>query len=521
MDKLTELSVNFTNPKNKQRTAALRPELYRLREMQEKIIELAATDKAAAIRLMEQDQAIIAGKALGLITALNENQHELVAIDNNLLRSSLNSGQTAIILVLLVLTCIAIIAALMIIRSIVRPLNRLNQAAVQIRQGNLDIKVEIVGNDEFASLTASFNEMTQSLHASDEKSKAYVRDSVSQILSAMERFSAGDLTVQLPVHSTDDIGRLYTGFNNSVITMRQMVAEIQQTTEWLASASAQISAATEQLAAASHENAAQAGEISAAVEQMARSTTENSASAGRASTKALSSIKVAQDGNIIVSNTVQSMQDFSAMMENAVGSVMNLHESSKKIADIIGIIGEITDRTNLLALNAAIEAARAGEHGRGFAVVADEVRKLAEKTQNSTLEIKSVVTAIQNQVDTAVTVMQNSRKEFGKGIELVGSAGSALHRIVDYSTELADNVAGIAAASDQQSATTEQISRSVFSVSQVIGESAQCVHQISENSAELYKTAMRLREHAARFRMIGDNPTKEYKLKVYNGLLAS
>jgi len=189
-----------------------------------------------------------------------------------------------------------------------------------------------------------------------------------------------------------------------------------------------------------------------------------------------------------------------------------LGDSSKQIGEIISVIDDIADQTNLLALNAAIEAARAGEQGRGFAVVADEVRKLAERTTEATKQIASMIKGIQGETEQAVVAMNQGTHEVQSGIEYADRAGESLNSILSSTQELLDMINQIAAASEEQSATSEQISKNVMSISKVTAESTQRVEDVARTSDELARLTEHLRDLMGNFQ-VDDGNSASYSTK--------
>ena len=179
--------------------------------------------------------------------------------------------------------------------------------------------------------------------------------------------------------------------------------------------------------------------------------------------------------------------------------MQELGKRGEQIGQVIEVINDIADQTNLLALNAAIEAARAGEHGRGFAVVADEVRKLADRTTQATEEVAQSITAIQQETDTAVQRMRAGPERVTQGVELAGRAGASLEEIVAGAGDVAGLVQSIAAAAEQQSSASEEVSRNVESITAVASQAAEGAQQSAAASAQLSGKAEQLQQLVGRF----------------------
>jgi methyl-accepting chemotaxis protein len=195
------------------------------------------------------------------------------------------------------------------------------------------------------------------------------------------------------------------------------------------------------------------------------------------------------------------MRSINDSVSASAASVQELGKRGTQIGEIIAVINDIADQTNLLALNAAIEAARAGEHGRGFAVVADEVRKLADRTTKATEEIGESIQAIQTETGDAVERMNAGTAEVERGVELATGAGESLRRIVAGARDVAGMIRSIAAAAEQQSAASEEVSRNVESISSVTRQSSEGAGQAATAAAELSAKAERLQGLVARFKL--------------------
>jgi methyl-accepting chemotaxis protein len=195
------------------------------------------------------------------------------------------------------------------------------------------------------------------------------------------------------------------------------------------------------------------------------------------------------------------MEKIAAVVNESATAIKELGRSSEKIGEIIGVIDDIADQTNLLALNAAIEAARAGEQGRGFAVVADEVRKLAERTTTATKEIASMIKGIQSETGNAVGSMEKGTKEVEDGKLLADKAGDALREILDGNQKLTDMIQQIATAATEQSSAAEEISKNVEQVSVTAKESATGNQQAAKAAEDLSGQAEELNRIVSQFKV--------------------
>ncbi len=326
---------------------------------------------------------------------------------------------------------------------------------------------------------------------------------VRELAARAQAVATGDLTVEVTADSKDEIGELALAFRQMVQNLRETIGRVGEASAAVASASTEISSSTEQMAAGSQEQTSQAGEVASAVEEMTKTIVENSKNAGNTAETAKKAKEAAEQGGVVVEETVAGMKRIAEVVNKSAGTVKALGKSSDQIGEIIGVIDDIADQTNLLALNAAIEAARAGEQGRGFAVVADEVRKLAERTTKATKEIAGMIKTIQGDTTGAVASMEEGTKEVDNGIKLADRAGASLKEIVGMIQNLTDMVSQIAAASEQQSSASEQISKNVEAISTVTGETAQGTQQIARAAEDLNRLTENLQQILGKFKIDG------------------
>lgn len=311
----------------------------------------------------------------------------------------------------------------------------------------------------------------------------------------------GDLTQRVDDSKSDELGQLGKYFNLFVRKIHDIILEVGGSAREVASASTEIAASSEEMAQGMSQQAQQVTQISSAIEEMSASVVEVAKKSAEAAGNAESSGKVAQEGGQIVLETVTGMESINEAVSAGAASVTELGKRSEQIGQIIEVINDIADQTNLLALNAAIEAARAGEHGRGFAVVADEVRKLADRTTKATDEIAASIQAIQQETTQAVDRMNTGTQQVTVGVEKATAAGESLKKIVASAQNVASMIQSIAAAAEEQSSASEEISRNVESISAVTRQATEGANQAASAATQLSSKAEQLQALVGRFKV--------------------
>lgn len=365
------------------------------------------------------------------------------------------------------------------INRLVQDAGMLDKAA---EEGKLDVRANAtLHGGDFRRIIEGFNETLN-----------LVVEPITEAGEVLGAMAGGNLTVRMLGSYKGNLLALKNDINTLADSLNDMLAQVNQVVHNSASSAIEISSTADGLAAATQEQSAQADEVASAVEEMSRTITENAMGANKTAEMAQMNGNIATEGGAVVSQTVAKMRDIAKVVRNSAENIEKLGESSKQIGEIISVIDDIADQTNLLALNAAIEAARAGEQGRGFAVVADEVRKLAERTTEATKQIANMIKGIQSETQEAVVAMNKGTEEVQSGIELADKAGESLQQILASTRDLMDMINQIAAASEEQSSTSEQISKNVVSISKVTAESAHRIEDVAHTADELAKMTEQL-----------------------------
>lgn len=386
-------------------------------------------------------------------------------------------------------------------RKILKPLLQLDTATNQIASGNSSVTLDISSQDEIGNLSNSFNSMVDQLRSVENERTEYLQKNVGIVISAMEKFSNGDLTVQIPIERTDEIGKLQQSFNRAVSNIRTIIQQINDAMENTATAVTEINKEAAQLTATANTQSQHVMGTVSAIEQMTQTIHSNASSTSQAAQTASGSEKFAQEGGAVMQRTLAKIRQIAELVNSSAETVESLGKRGSEIGAITSVINEIADQTNLLALNAAIEAARAGEQGRGFAVVADEVRKLAERTAKATKQIEQMIREMQEETNRSVTMIQRGQIEAHEGMELADKAGFALTQIVNSVREVQASINQIAAASEEQSTTSSEITQSMLMMAKTVEQSSSGIESIAHMSTGVKNQAFDLQKHIQVFRL--------------------
>ncbi|MBB5172523.1 methyl-accepting chemotaxis protein [Texcoconibacillus texcoconensis] len=321
---------------------------------------------------------------------------------------------------------------------------------------------------------------------------------LNYIVKASERVSEGDLTEKIEYDKNDELGRLSTSFNEMVNSLKTILSGVSEKSETISSSSEELSASSEQNTQASEQisNVIQnvseqadlqsekvnssvriISEMSEGIQQIAHS----SQAVSKTSENAADSVS---QGNEAIKTTMNQMDAINQKVNHLSNFINDLSQRAEEIDGIIQEITNISEQTNLLALNAAIEAARAGEHGKGFAVVADEVRKLAEQSSGSTEKVRGLISSIQEGTQNAVQSMNESNEAVSEGIEVVNQADQSFTDIQEFVEDVAVQIQEVTASSEQLSSNADEVVNAVNAIKEGVEETNSGVREISSSTQE-------------------------------------
>jgi len=323
---------------------------------------------------------------------------------------------------------------------------------------------------------------------------------ILRLLDELADLADGDLTTQATV-TEDFTGAIADSINFAIDQMRSLVTAINQTAVQVASAAQETQSTAIHLAEAAEHQAQEIAGASAAINEMAVSIDQVSSNASESTSVAERSVAIANKGAEVVQATINGMDNIREQIQETSKRIKRLGESSQEIGDIISLINDIADQTNILSLNAAIQASMAGDAGRGFAVVADEVQRLAERSAAATKQIEALVKAIQNDTNEAVISMEHTTAEVVRGARLAQDAGVALEEIETVSKNLADLIQNISNAARQQASSAGHISNTMNVIQEITSQTSQGTTATAKSIGNLAEMATKLRESVAGFKL--------------------
>ena len=414
-------------------------------------------------------------KAINDLVASKAEQAKHIADENEALADTASRMLYAAIgLGLLISIALAILLTRNVLGQLGEDPGYMAQVAGEVARGNLDVtfRAQKRAGGVYEVMRSATATMKEKIAEAEEKSAEAARQAERARLATEEANAAKAAAERAKAEG-----------------MLQAAQQLEGVVDILTSASEELSAQIEQSSRGADEQSQRVNETATAMEEMNATVREVASNAGHASKMSEQARTQAQEGAAVVSKVVAGINDVSSKALELKQDMDTLSGQAEGIGQIMGVISDIADQTNLLALNAAIEAARAGEAGRGFAVVADEVRKLAEKTMGATHEVGQVISGIQEGTRKSASGVDLSINTIQEATNLANQSGETLRSIVGLVDETNDQVRAIATASEEQSAASEEINRSVEQVATISSQTAAAMSQAAQATGELARQA--------------------------------
>jgi twitching motility protein PilJ len=323
---------------------------------------------------------------------------------------------------------------------------------------------------------------------------------ILQLLDEIADLAEGDLSIHASV-TENFTGAIADSINFAIDQMRGLVSNINVLSRQVAKAASETQGTTANLSGAAENQAREIGAASQAINEMAVSIDQVSSNAAESAAVAERAVEIANKGSDVVQDTIQGMDIIRGQIQETSKRIKRLGESSQEIGDIVSLINDIADQTNILSLNAAIQASMAGDAGRGFAVVADEVQRLAERSSAATKQIAALVKTIQTDTNEAVISMEQTTSEVVGGAKRAQDAGVALEEIEAVSTTLAELIQNISNAARQQAASAGHVSNTMNVIQEITAQTVDSTEQTSTSVGNLAAMANEMRESVEGFKL--------------------
>ncbi len=386
--------------------------------------------------------------------------------------------------------------------KIASPVRALLNFSEKLAGGDYKQRAEVTADNDFGAIAVNLNVAAENASRAiiNQEAQENLQRSVTEFLTIVSQVAKGDLTLRGKV-TNDTLGNVVDSVNYMLDNFTKVLERVRKAANDVSSSASQILLATEEMTKGATQQDQEITNTSSAVEELTVSMKQVSNNAEASAEAARRALDAAEQGNRSVRDTLEGMQRIRSSVQATAKKIKSLGDRSLEISDIVNVINDITEQTNLLALNAAIEAARAGEAGRGFAVVADEVRKLAEHSRTATKDIAGLIKAIQAETNEAVVVMEEGTREVEVGAKLADQAGKALDAISTVVRQSAELVQEISLASKQQVRGTEGVANAMQIISNITRQTSQGSRQSARTVEQLVKLSEQLNEALSQFRV--------------------
>jgi len=398
----------------------------------------------------------------------------------------------------------AFVLLLTLPKRVLTPLGALTSFSERFAAGDSRARAEVQGNDDFSVIAENLNKTVARVSKAygNQEAQENLQRSITDLLNLINQVARGDLALRGKV-TNDALGNVTDSINFMLDNFTTVLDRVRKAAVEVSTNANRILVATDEMNTGTGQQDQEITNTSSAVEELTVSMKQVSNNAEASAEAARRALDAAEQGNRAVRDTLDGMQRIRSSVQATARKIKSLGDRSLEISEIINVINDITEQTNLLALNAAIEAARAGEAGRGFAVVADEVRKLAEHSRTATKDIAALIKAIQAETNEAVVVMEEGTKEVEVGAGLADQAGKALEAISSVVRQSAELVQEISLASKQQVRGTEGVANAMQIISGITRQTSQSAKQAAGTVGNLVKLSEQLVDALSQFRSNG------------------
>ncbi len=399
---------------------------------------------------------------------------------------------------------LAAVIAYFVARGFQNQIAELQQVLTAALDGDLNARAVVNSNDELGQLASLLNETFA-------RQRELLQESVQRLNEEVSRIAAGDLTVEITI-SDDSTRSIAESMNNMLSRIRQIVSHVKSATLQVSLSADEIQSSTKNLSQDNEAQVAQVLATSSAIEDMAGSIQKVAENTQQSAEVAGKARELASQGSKAVQNTIQGMERIRDQVQDTAKGIKRLGESSQQVGEIVQLISDISDRTSILALNASIQAAMAGEAGQGFAIVAEEVERLAERSNNATKQIATLIKAIQRDTSEAIEAMEENTREVVAGSNVAIQAGESLAEIDSVANLLDDLITNISQSAEQQARGADELSRAMSEICVVTQQTAGGTRDAAMSVSNLSMLADRLRASVCTFTLPGDNRSRRSSL---------
>jgi len=461
-------------------------------------------DSKVATKLDYPDRGENIYSAFALIGFQNQSSKYIARIDvrKDDISAATPSLWTKFLWYLIAVVVLSFLSSLLLSRMVTKPTNEFIEFVNKVSEGNYHLRLNMTTRDEMEKIGNALNVMLEKIEGliESEVDRDRLQKQITSLLQIVSAAADGDFTVSAEVGS-GALGALADSFNLMVAELSKLIRDVKIASDQMSTSTQGILIDTEVMAKGSETQAKEIGSTYKASSEVAEIIKYANERTQLAAESARRASQVALTGTEVVKKSIEGMHRIRETVTETTRRVRTLGESSIQIGEIIEVISDIADRTNLLALNATIEAARAGEAGRGFAVVADEVRMLAERSSQAAKDIAVIIESIQVDTKEAVSAMEGGSAEVESGTKFVDEAGSGLKEIMEMVQNSAQLITEISDAFQQQTNASSDIAKTMERIATIAQETADGARKSRKLAEQMEKSSRLLNSAVAKFRL--------------------